>query len=214
MSKLLVNSPKPPFQLYRKKGRKFETTLTKSGAEVWACGECGTLYTSRGGEDVPKQRAQECCLKRYCSCGNEIEKYYTGSECSGCQRNSSHLRKILRAEEITAYDGPVYDESSGRYWSDVEEFLDWAATEEREDLPEWIHPCTTRAFGKLDARDLLESSLDEHHEDAYDHVVDIDGLQHFLTQWCEKQTLESWEPDCSKKISVEKLVAADKHDVA
>ena len=204
-----VDNPKKPFQLYRKKKRRYEVTLTKQGNQIWVCGECGHLYTKFMDND-PRKQAEECCKQQYCECGNKIDAGYVGPKCSPCNSSIRDAARIAKAEEVEYLDGPVYCDSRDRYWSDLDEFTDWLAREldDEEDpsIPEWLHPCNTRSFHKLDAQSFLENELDDYFEDAIDHVVDFDGLQKFFDEWSDKQTLSCWEADFKKKINVQKLV--------
>ncbi len=212
MYKQLFDKPKPAFVLYRKRKRRFEMTLTKRGDQIWACGECGLLHTPGNGDSSPAwQRANDCCRQFYCECGNKIEAGYIGPKCSPCNSAERDARRIEKAEEIDDHDGPIYDDGRERYYSGLDEFMDWLtdALEDGQDedelsLPEWVYPCTVKPFGPLDASSVVENELCDHHEDA--EVDDLDELQAFLDTWCAKQTLASWEPDFDKKISVAKLI--------
>lgn len=208
--KALVDRPKKPFPLYRKKGSKYRITLTKSGAEIWACGECGSLHTPWNSSDVPKMRAAECCLQKYCECGGKLERGMTGAKCWTCRTFERREKKLAEAQEIDWFDGPVYDDSSDKYWESVSDFIDWANDQEgedRENIPEWLNPCTSKGFHRLDAMECIGSYLeDQHHEDAHDHLKDVEGLQKFLNEWCDKQNLVTWNADDSKKISVKALL--------
>lgn len=211
MDKVLVDKPKPPFALYRKRKRRFEITLTKRGDQIWACGECGVLYTPWGQGDEPRKRAAACCKQQYCACGQKIERGYTGPKCSPCNSFDRETARLAKATEIEAFDGPVYDDHRDKYWTDLGDFEDWVQDQidddERDNLPEWIYPCETKAFAKLDATSLIENYVhDEHHDDAFDSIEDLDGFQKFLDEWCAKQTLQSWSPDFARKISVEKIL--------
>ena len=53
----------------------------------------------------------------------------------------------------------------------------------------------------MDASLILESELNDHHEDAIDHL-DVDGLQKVLNEWISDQKLESYDVDYSKKIRI------------
>jgi thiol-disulfide isomerase/thioredoxin len=220
--KILVDNPKPPFLLYRKEGKKFTVLMTTQGSEIWTCGECGTLHTrwvyGEEGTADQKMRATECCLQKYCACGNKIDRGYTGPLCSPCNRWKSDNDRTEKAVEIEApwaFKGPVYDESREQYWSSLSDFCDWVS-EQLEDLvdehdaaiPEWIFPCSVKGLAMLDAVDLLEGHLSDLQEDAADSL-DIDGLQKVLNAWHKKQTLQSWYPDYSRKIRVSEVMAED-----
>jgi hypothetical protein len=224
--KQLVDQPRKAFVLYRKNKRRFTLTLTKRGDQIWVCGECGTIHTPHGyGADKDldaKQRAVQCCLQRYCECGNKILLGYTGPKCCSCNEMIRNAADLAKAVEIDTCDSPVYDNERQKYYASLDEFMDYLACEMEdregpepmESLPDWIFPCTTRKFGGLDASDILQSALDEHHEDAHEQLVDEDGLQKFLDEWSERQTIESWEPDYSRKLCVAKLIEVIERDQA
>lgn len=210
MNRILVDNPKPPFSLYRKDKGRYKTTLTKNGGKIWVCGECGILHISYSiDKDDPKDRAAKCCKQKYCDCGNKIEKYYTGSKCNQCSTMESYKIKVEKAVEIESCDGPIFCDNSDRYWRDMDDFMDWLVCEvdngDSDSLPTWVFPCDIRSFGRIDAGYIVANELEEHHEDA--EVDDIEELQQFLDKWCDKQSLESWNPDYTRKISVEKVLA-------
>ena len=218
MNKILVDHPKSPFPLYRKKTRRFEITLTKRGDQLWACGECGSLHSAWGWKPCAeddrhaKRRATDCCKQQYCQCGEKIQQGYAGPKCSPCNSVERSKKVIEKAVEIDQFDGPVFCDDADRYWSDLSEFEDWVsdqiADDERDSIPEWIFPCDLKDFKKLDATDLIQNYIgDEHHEDAADQIEGLDLLQAYLNEWCAKQTIQSWHPDYSRKISVQKILA-------
>jgi hypothetical protein len=203
--KQLKDNPAPAFQLYRKKDDAFTPTLTTGGHEIWACGECGTLHARQYGETSIREKAEECCKQKYCSCGEKMPQYWVA--CHSCSSRTSTANRTEKATEIEQFDGAVYCAQRDKYWSNLEEFQDWAACrDEDEDLPEWLFTCAAKKFARIDASDVVQSELEEHHEDA--EVDDIEELQEFLNKWCDKQSLESLQPDYSRKLSVAKILAA------
>jgi hypothetical protein len=194
---VLVDKPKEPFPLYREKEGAYEKALTESGNELWTCGECGTIHSYYNSQT----EANKCCLQPHCACGEKIPKYW--SECTNCQNRKIEARRIAESVEINECSGTVYSDTADRYWSDLDEFEDWMANAEMEDIPEWLYTCKIKKFGKLYASNVIEHELCEHHDGA--ECNDLDGLQKLLDVWVTKQTLESYFPDYSKRISVTKI---------
>lgn len=194
----LVDNPKPPFELFRLKEGVYTSVESKQGKIVVCCGECGKIYSDHG-------LALDCCKQPYCGCGNKKEKHFTC--CDDCRSRLNLSKRI--SEEISEFDGALFSEAHDKYFDDVETFLDWAHFADKEDLPEWLYPCNTEGFGMLDADSVVESRCCEMFEDAYDALVDLDGLQTALNEWCKKQTVSCWIPDFSKKISVAKIMEAN-----
>ena len=57
----------------------------------------------------------------------------------------------------------------------------------------------------LDAERIVSDKLEgEHHEDAFESVDDIEGLQKFLDEWCAKQTVTSYTADYTRAVILEK----------
>ena len=194
---------KEPFQLFRKKEDQFIQVVTVSGGELWCCGECGTLYGSHNFQEPAQERATQCCTVKKCECGKDLPKFWM--KCSDCRNNDSYNKHIASAEEVTDYDDYLYDDQNGKYYTDVEDFLDQTVDEDIEDLPEYLFACTELSFPSIDVGNILENALSDHHEDACDQVVDEEGLQKLLDNWVKKQTLISYDADYTRKISVAKL---------
>lgn len=198
--KNLVDNPKPPFRLYREINGKFENIINKNGDEIFACGECGAIHGPYVGNDA-HERAAKCCKQHYCECGEKIAYFMSMSKCSKCNSLEGNKKILSNATEIQEWEGPVYDDNSSRYYENMEEFEDWRyCLDDNESVPEWLFPCEEIKFGRLDAHDVIESRLCEMHEDA--ECDDVEGLQKFLDEWCDKQSIASWEPDFSRKIKV------------
>lgn len=195
-------NPQPPFQLFRKKDNEFVPCNTKNLGPIWACGECGFLHSG----ECASELAQNCCKAFWCEkCQKEFPSYRT--ICPECSFLSKE-KQLRENSEIVKYDGgPLYDALNDRFFADLEQFLDWIACKDDDELlPEYVHPCESRGLGNIDADDIIESALSDHYEDAYDHIKDIEGLQASLDAWVKKQTIESWYPDHTKIILVEGLL--------
>lgn len=188
--KNLLDNPKEPIQFFRKRGEKFEPMKNSNDKEIFACGECGThphVFDS----------AKKCCKQNYCKCGEKIQRYIT--LCDLC----SSQNRVSKAEVVEYNGGPLSLELDAVYFSDLDELYEYLECnfDSKDDWPEWVHPCDKNEFF-MDIQNLLESALDEHHEDAYDHLIDVEELDKFVDGWVKKQKLVSWESNWNKKIRV------------
>ena len=173
---------------------------------AFVCEKCARVYSTlayAGASDkaatAAQQAAEGCCNERVCNCGAIIEGWWTA--CARCRERN----KLLRAVEIeaTGYSDPVYSDECGGEWnegysSSLDALREWCEDHEVA-MPAYVHPCDETAFA-LDPAHILESALDEHHEDAADQVVDEEGLEAFLKEWNAKQTLRSCFPDTKRVI--------------
>jgi hypothetical protein len=60
-----------------------------------------------------------------------------------------------------------------------------------EDWPKYLETTEVEEF-ILDPADVLENALQDHHEDAYDCLVDVKGFEDFINSWVKKQTMKSY----------------------
>ncbi|ORE90692.1 hypothetical protein ATO13_22271 [Stappia sp. 22II-S9-Z10] len=63
-------------------------------------------------------------------------------------------------------------------------------------VPAYVHPCTPQRFS-IDSDHIVESALEDFHEDAGDQILEEDDLHSFIRTWNAKQTLTTWFPDIS-----------------
>ncbi|MEG1044797.1 MAG: hypothetical protein RSF81_08520 [Oscillospiraceae bacterium] len=135
-------------------------------------------------------------------CGKPIVKGYI-SKCDCEQYQKKELQKqylkyqetIAKAKEINPNETEMmlYDENSDRYFSDVDEFVEYFYDEnyESEDdllevLPQVLWVCTKSDIF-IDAGDVIGNACDDLHEDASDNC-DYNSLQKVLDKWCNEQS--------------------------
>lgn len=188
-------------------GNKEPIPLCRQGTDeviAYACGKCGTVTSSvRNHGDEALQLAEDHCGPWWCTkCGEEKTRF----NCWNCinaasrerDKNASRERdkkRLEEAEDVTAsYSGPVSDDNT-HFWPAPEE----AACD--IDAPAWLYTCTVSRLS-LDARNILESALEDHHDNAWEELLGEDELQKLLDAWCEKQTMETWTTDYSRKVYV------------
>lgn len=180
---------------------------------LYACGKCGLCYSPKAyacGEDkaheAASRAAEECCAPVHCKdCGCIIEKYRT--LCSNC----AETRKVRKATPVWFRDwsDPVYLEGTPDWcgWGEgyqetVKDLLDACAAEWMPE-PAYCWPCTCTPLA-LNAESLLEHAVDDMHEDAMDEIVDADGLVAFIEAWNANQTCETWYPDYSRVVVLDR----------
>lgn len=172
----------------------------------WACSACGSIFCFRNygrGDDHPDEFVKGCatkCCNQHCECGAPVEKGRT--ICSPCAEEREAKQEKARFEKAEKldwkkYDGPVYDQSSEKYYRNIDGFF-----EDQEGLcPAYLWACDKIPF-ELDAQAIVEDALLEHYDDAAEHISlkAIEELQTFLNQWAAKQSIESWEANNKKAL--------------
>lgn len=192
----------------------------ESKAVLYACGVCGVCYSPKNvGIQNAIDLAAKCCDPKAHTCkvcGVEVPPYR-----SMCERHAEQakLRKAVQIEEAEWKD-PVYlDGAPGGwgegYFSDTDE-LRQSCEDYDVSVPAYCWPCTSRPL-RLDPDRLLEQAVDDMHEDAIDQVVDADGLRDFIEAWNAKQTCETWYPDHSRVVVLDRerfdrLIGGDQND--
>ncbi|WP_375553352.1 hypothetical protein [Roseovarius mucosus] len=182
--------------------------------KLYACGKCGLCYstaiyaaTSETAHLSARRAAERCCAPVHCSgCGVEVGKSWTA--CASCREKN----KLRRATPIPAADwnDPVEVDGMHGEWGDgysscpaellnTWEEENWVEVGPQPQPPAYCWPCTSRLI-RLDAENLLESAVDDMHEDAADQIVDADELVAFIEAWNAKQTCRSWYPDHSRVV--------------
>lgn len=197
-----VNIPVPPQAL--------ELVIKgQEGTVAFACPTCGNIYTGHSfgggvpGEEAGRHAAAGCC-HRYCDCGAALEKGW--SVCSACRSliQAGKEKKLFeKAKKVTIEEYPadamVFWEGDlaigDGYFLNITELLD-RCEEEDVEVPKYVWGCKPVPFSmRMD--NLVEQALEGHHEDARDQITGAaeKELQDFLTAWCAKQRVKSWNPD-------------------
>jgi len=141
-----------------------------------------------------------------------------GTLCSACdkQRNLDRYQQRFDAaeklteqqfNERTDLDPVVYLEGEDHFFPEgIDELREWwcefhydpKKPDEMPDFPEYVFTCTSITGVRLDADSILdsilESALDEHHEDAVESV-NVEALQKHLDEWSADPAnqVTSWE---------------------
>lgn len=182
----------------------------------FACSSCGIMFTTRmfgsgpGSKDTARQSALFHCAPKECACGKAIDrKYWTiCTECSDRKEAEKLHDRFEKAAKVSVedYDGPIYwpDGPSGSmgegFYTSLDEMLD-VYEAEGMDLPPYVWAAKSYEL-KMDASSLLENALEQHHEDAHEHLEAgaEEELQTLLDFFCQKQKIKSWEVDFSRVV--------------
>ena len=153
------------------------------------CAHCRHILPDR-------DAAKRCCAKYYCEvCKAETYQYHT--LCGACRDQ----KQMDKAKEVVYEGGPVYDDATDQYYADLSDYLD---STDPGDEAEFVYLCKVDRLCEENAGELadrfVENLLQEHHEDA--RVENVDELEASIRKWLDKQTLETWHPDYSKKVRV------------
>lgn len=84
----------------------------------------------------------------------------------------------------------LYCEEFDKYYDSVDDFFeDYTLNYDDEEVYNKPQRLWVTSVGKIaiDATDVVGNACEELHEDAYEQC-DIESLQKFLDEWCEKQT--------------------------
>ncbi|MFC3059649.1 hypothetical protein [Paenirhodobacter populi] len=168
-------------------------------AVLYACGVCGSLFSSKVyacadelAHATARQAAEECCAPCHCACGVVIEKYYTA--CTDCRER----HRLERATIITDYTGPVQSDAVTGEWgegySSDEDTLREYCKGYDEKLPAYCWPCKASPL-RLDLDSILESALEDQHEDAAEQIVGDDELGAAIDKFNAAQTCITYYPD-------------------
>lgn len=186
-------------------GKLERVIVESSGALVgYACPSCTilhavTIYTRKPeaadiAADIAAQgAARECCDRRCGECGKPAGKYRTMcGACISAADDARDAKRMASAVRVPAreYGGPLVCVGDDDYRNpdDCEDLAHAWAT-----APSKLH---------LDAGHILESALEEHHEDAYDDIgsKDFARLQRYLDAWCEHVGVVSYHADHTRLV--------------
>jgi hypothetical protein len=180
-----VTDPNPPKPIaFTREGR--------TEPELFACGACGLHWA---GPDAKKIAVWHCARRgcRYCGADLGRNSRTASTACGACWE----LRLWEKATKVleTNYDGPLTN--GDRFWSDVEDALDWFECEEME-APDWlwavdVEPVCVDADHIIDsvASGGLPSDLE---------LEAVDELREAIEKWNAKQGAAIWHPDYKRVV--------------
>jgi len=146
--------------------------------------------------------ADDCCKEKIeitlCRvCGGNVDKNRTICDTCLSEERYQKGRKIKYSEYDLEW---LYDDTTDRYFADIDALDDWYASENLE-LPKWCYGCNVIPF-TVSIESALESSSDDMYED-FDYTnesVELEELIDFVEKWNEKQTAKAYDIDYKKII--------------
>lgn len=97
------------------------------GVNTFYCQQCMRIHTHPSAETA-RGLADDCCKPYMCQvCGVEVQRYH--SRCDACaeeSRQQEFMQRIMRTACVhpDQYDGPVYEEQTGRYYFSYDEYIE------------------------------------------------------------------------------------------
>ena len=196
--------------------KPIRTIVDKESGKVvgYACGNCGTFYFSVTDEDGAKKNAERCHSPNVVctSCGGPIEPAYAAcqSQCDACWRAAVERTNAEATEKERVRFEKAPKVKFADYKGEYLYFRDYAIGNDGflpvdgledyfegddEEMPSYAWACSGFILS-MDAQSILDSALDDHHEDAGENVgaEDLKELQALLDAWCAKQSVTSYTP--------------------
>lgn len=158
---------------------------------AYQCKKCNRTYLDR-------KSAEQCCAPKHCEdCGKRIKPYRI--VCESCRTK----RLFNKAEKLTIdqWDGYIQRDGYGSnegYFESISELLEWCE-DEGTNPPDWVF-CCELVKHRLNIDNAIETMLEEAYDDAWDDLVDEDGLRQFIDAWNAKQKVASYYPDYTKVV--------------
>ena len=183
-------------------------TRAKDGEtpNLWACPKCGKAYVSQAWAD-------NCCFyhaPRPCVCGKTTKSEYQ-YKCDDC----ATVARLIKAKQVpeSEYSGYVFSEHMAGYEDGYYRSADYfreawgdAADEDSStEMPCYVWACTAKTWGGIDLDRAIEGDLEEHFEDAADHIVDEKELYDFVADWNKKQHIVSYTMDPGRVVVLDQV---------
>jgi hypothetical protein len=160
-----------------------------SAAFVWVCKRCNRGYSpsSFGGGaqafQFAMKEAERCCKDAVCStegCESVCPKYRT--ICADClqEKRLARIVRITISDYRASWEKLYPNQEPHVFIRDEATLLDYIDDEDLEN--EEVFGSTVLTVKRIDARDILEGVLEDHHEDAWEEC-DEDALQAALDEW-------------------------------
>jgi len=172
--------------------------------QLFACPKCGRVYswkiylcdeaTAIATAREAAENCYDCRTHNICECGKECDKHTTA--CPECRKKNKLARcktvPIAEVDRCFAFDGE-------EFYSSPQEAVDDGCT--------LVHPARLVPF-HLDPEGVLETILDDHHEDADEScLTGIDALYDAIETFNKAQTSGSWEAILDQVADLSSLVA-------
>jgi hypothetical protein len=161
-----------------------------SSINAWACSKCRNIFAS-------DPTTCPFCYRECAGCHIAMTKQGMHNRCGDCLKtflSEQENKHFDAAKKVSSndYNGYLFDDRREKYFETVDELLEYYHQDGQEPPP-WVWATETVEF-KLDASSILESALEEHHEDAGEVITTLDGnrLQKYLDIWAKKQGIVSY----------------------
>lgn len=128
---------------------------------------------------------------KYCECGKEILIHRV--RCDECAEKI-RFDKAKKISWVEYVDKGIYDHNTEKYFEHIDDMEEHYEYEELE-MPSYIYGCIKVPF-TIDIENVVENECnDEHYEDAYQDLVNIDELKKFVDNWCKNQKVVTYYQD-------------------
>lgn len=141
------------------------------------------------GKQIPKPYINKCDCSTYIQLQEEKKK-------SEYQKTIEKAKKVKYTKDIDCF----YDDKNNVFFYEIDDFCDYYYNlylDDNENLsfneffnqnmPNQLWVCEKSKI-KLDAESIIESACEDLHDDAYSCIDDINDLQNYLDEWCNKQS--------------------------
>lgn len=188
----------------------------------YMCGSCGRIwvgaYKKQTAPDPEARRcAEECCACK--QCGKPLEKPQSSfgyhDPCWKKFMQETWAKQLVRALEVTDYDGWVFNDGPGGgsqedgYSMDMDSLVEHLQIRlddgalEIEDWPKFVLCCKPCPAAKIDIADIVERMVENLYDDAEDDIEGLGELEKVLEKFnAANAHLVSYVPDYSRKIAV------------
>lgn len=196
----------------------------EGGIVGYACPTC-RLFSSPyiyacGGErakEAAREAAERCCDRVCTRCDAKLPtrldetvlpRPWPYTICPSCKTADDEAKKAkwfanaTKIEEAD-YDGGIFVDDD--YYASVDDLRD---SVDNDDLPEWGYADNSYGLSLPSARSLIESALEDHHEDACEELADgaEEALDAALKAWTEQYAsgVKSVEADLNRVVLIQK----------
>ena len=183
---------KEPYELFI----KLQDGEAKTSAYV--CGICHIPTSTY-------ESAKRCCEHHFCKqCGKDlgIKNYY--AFCNDCiEKNRFEQSETVQTTELpVSDDGELYFETIS---DAIDHYCD-SFENDPESVPEYLWVCEINKWDGINIDNVIESEMEDHHEDAGDQIAEYEEIRVFIKEWNAKQNVESWNVRYKQKINLHELL--------
>lgn len=120
-----------------------------------------------------------------------------------------NLNAKIERIKSTEYVGWIYwtdDKIGDHFYPSVKKLVDLCKRKQVA-IPREVNGCFSMGLS-MNAEDVVESALEEHHENARDQIpnAEIDKLQKLLDAWCSEQKVATYFCDDSVIVEIDEAI--------